>query len=154
MTQVGGVGKHVTYLEETNPTALVGWARCLLAFEFIYFTSIALPKLSILFLYLRIFNWTGRIRQLAWGIFTLTAMTSVALDIATLFQCQPLQYWWDRTIEGGTCFDTQAFFHAQAIPGCLLDISIMALPVGTIWNLRLPTIKRMALLGIFLVASL
>ncbi|PSR78342.1 hypothetical protein BD289DRAFT_344144, partial [Coniella lustricola] len=153
MTQVGGVGRHVTYLEENDPAALVGWARCLIAFQLLYFSSVALPKLSILCLYKRLFNWKGSILVLWRVIFALTVMTSVALDGATLFQCRPLQYWWDRTIEGGTCFDTQAFFHASAIPGCLLDASIMALPVGTIWRLQINMIKRLALLGIFIVAS-
>lgn len=61
---------------------------------------------------------------------------------------------WDRTIEGGTCFDIQGFFHAQAVPGFVLDLAIMALPIETIWGLKLPRVKRFALLGIFAVASL
>lgn len=61
---------------------------------------------------------------------------------------------WDRTIPGGHCFDIQGFFHAQALPGFILDLAIMALPMDTIWRLNLPRVKRFALLGIFAVASL
>lgn len=154
MTKVGGVGRHVVFLEENNPAALTGWAQCIFAFELIYFTSVALPKMAIICLYLRMFNWHGGMRTLAWIVFTLVAMTSFSLVIAACFQCTPIAYWWDRTIAGGRCFDVQAFFHAQAIPGFILDIVIMLMPVDTIWKLKLPTYKRLALVGVFLVASL
>lgn len=154
MTRIGGVGRHVEYVEESNPEQLTGWAQSILAFELIYFTSVALPKLGIICLYLRIFNWKGATRNAAWVLFALTAMTSVSLVVAACFQCTPIAFWWDRTIPGGRCFDVQAFFHAQALPGFVLDLAIMALPMQTIWHLKMPLVKRMALVAVFLVASL
>lgn len=65
---------------------------CLFAFEIIYFTSIALPKLAIICLYLRIFEWRGMMRTVAWVLFTLTALTSVSLVVAACFQCIPIQF--------------------------------------------------------------
>ncbi|KAK7714928.1 hypothetical protein SLS63_011523 [Diaporthe eres] len=153
MTKIGGVGRHVEFVEEEEPKQLTGWAQSILAFELIYFTSVALPKLGIICLYLRIFNWKGATRTAAWTLFTLTAMTSVSLVIAACFQCTPIAFWWDRTIPGGRCFDVQAFFHAQALPGFVLDLAIMALPMPTIWHLKMPVVKRMALVAVFLVAS-
>lgn len=154
MTRVGGVGRHVEYLEENDPKALAGWAQCIFAFEIIYFTSVALPKFAIICLYLRMFNWRGAMRTMAWIVFILVALTSISLVVAACFQCHPIAYWWDRTIAGGSCFDVQAFFHAQAIPGFVLDIVIMGMPVDTIWKLNLPMYKRLALVGVFLIASL
>lgn len=154
MTKIGGVGRHVEFVEEEHPKQLTGWAQSILAFELIYFTSVALPKLGIICLYLRIFNWKGATRNAAWVLFTLTAMTSVSLVVAACFQCTPIAFWWDRTIPGGRCFDVQAFFHAQALPGFVLDLAIMALPMPTIWHLKMPLVKRLALVAVFLVASL
>lgn len=154
MTEVGGVGRHTAFNQVAQPKALIGWAQCILAFEMIYFISVALPKLSIICLYLRIFNWKGALQNSARVLFVLTSMTSLSLVGAACFQCRPLAFWWDKTIKGGVCFDVQAFFHAQALPGAILDLAIMALPVSTIWQLKLPTIKRLALLGIFIIASL
>ncbi|KAL1871105.1 hypothetical protein Daus18300_004850 [Diaporthe australafricana] len=153
MTKIGGVGRHVEFVEEEEPKQLTGWAQSILAFELIYFTSVALPKLGIICLYLRIFNWKGAMRAAAWTLFALTAMTSVSLVVAACFQCTPIAFWWDRTIPGGRCFDVQAFFHAQALPGFVLDLAIMALPMQTIWHLKMPLVKRMALVAVFLVAS-
>ena len=154
MTKIGGVGRHVEFVEEEEPKQLTGWAQSILAFELIYFTSVALPKLGIICLYLRIFNWKGATRSVAWVLFTLTAMTSISLVVAACFQCTPIAFWWDRTIPGGRCFDVQAFFHAQALPGFVLDLAIMALPMPTIWHLKMPLVKRLALVAVFLVASL
>jgi hypothetical protein len=112
-----------------------------------------LPKMAIMFMYLRIFNWDGKMRAIAYALIGLLATTSLALILAACFQCRPLAYWWDRTIPGGSCFDIQLFFHAQAIPGALLDVMVMVLPLNTIWHLELPLPKRIALLLIFAVGS-
>ncbi|KAK8070489.1 hypothetical protein PG997_010692 [Apiospora hydei] len=153
MTYVGGVGRHVEHLEKTDPTKLEGWAKCLLAFEMVYFTSMALPKMAIVFLYLRVFNWRGAMRTWAYVIQTLLAATSLSFVLVACFQCRPLAYWWDRTIPGGVCIDVQLFFHAQAIPGIIMDCFIMGLPLSTIWGLQLPTAKRVALALIFAIGS-
>jgi hypothetical protein len=154
MTRVGGVGQHVEAVEQRDPSLLIGWAKSLLAFEMVYFTSVALPKMAVIVLYLRVFNWKGPMRILALVLLAIVAATGLAFVITACFQCRPLAYWWDRSIPGGTCIDVQMFFHAQAIPGFLLDFVIMALPLKTVWGLKLPTYKRVALIVVFLVASL
>lgn len=93
ITMIGGVGRHVEYITASDPSKLVGWAQGLFAFELIYFTSIALPKLAIICLYLRMFNWKGGMRALAWVLFALVSMTSVSLVVAACFQCIPIAFW-------------------------------------------------------------
>ncbi|EQB45561.1 hypothetical protein GCG54_00005329 [Colletotrichum gloeosporioides] len=153
MVRVGGVGRHVEFVEEFHPALLVGWAKCILAFEIVYFASVALPKMGIVCLYLRVFNWKGGMRTTAYILLATLAATSLSFILTACFQCTPLPFWWDRTIPGGKCIDVQAFFHAQSIPGFVLDFFIMALPMKTIWSLKLPTHKRIALVGIFMVGS-
>lgn len=141
-------------VEARDPSLIVEWAKCLLAFEIVYFISVALPKIAILCLYLRVFNWKGEMRTAAITLLAMVAATSLSLVITACFQCRPLAFWWDRTIPGGSCIDIQLFFHAQSIPGFVLDTFIMALPIRTIWSLKLPFHRRVALLAVFLVASL
>ncbi|TDZ28387.1 Satratoxin biosynthesis SC1 cluster protein 4 [Colletotrichum spinosum] len=153
MVRVGGVGRHVEFVEEVHPALLAGWAKCILAFEIVYFASVALPKMGIVCLYLRVFNWKGAMRVVALVLLGVLAATSVSFIVTACLQCTPIAFWWDRTIPGGRCVDVQAFFHAQSIPGFVLDFVIMALPMKTIWGLKLPTHKRIALVGIFMVGS-
>lgn len=93
ITEIGSVGRHVEYVEAFEPGKIAGWAQGLFAFELIYFTSIALPKLAIICLYLRLFNWKGTMRVLAWVLFALVTMTSLSLVVAACFQCIPIAYW-------------------------------------------------------------
>lgn len=75
-----------------EPAKLGGWAECLFAFELLYFASIAPPKLAIICLYLRLFEWRGMMRVLAWILFAATALTSFSLVVAACFQCMPIQF--------------------------------------------------------------
>lgn len=155
MVRIGGVGQHAEVLKVYNPGALIGWAKVLIAFEFAYFTAVALPKLSILCLYLRVFNWNhGPWRWATFVLFGLVTANWLSMMISVCFQCQPLPYWWDKSIRGGKCFDVQTFFHAQSIPGFVLDLLIMILPLRTIWHLKLSIAKKLALVLVFVVASL
>lgn len=154
MVRVGGVGRHVDFLEEHDPAKLEGWAKCILAFEIIYFASMALPKMAIVCLYLRVLNWKGPMRQLAYVLLVLLASTGLSFILTACFQCRPIAFWWDRSIPGGVCIDVQAFFHAQSLPGIVLDLFIIVMPLSTIWDLKLPLAKRIALVLIFAIGSL
>lgn len=124
----------------------------LVTFELIYFTAVTLPKMSMLCLYLRVFSWGGRMRQATLVLLATVAATWLAFVITTLLQCRSLNLLWDSP--QNSCVDLRAYFNAQTVPGIFLDFIIMGLPLKTIWGLKLPTAKRAALLGIFLVASL
>jgi len=154
MVKSCGVGYHANQLDALDPEVLVLWAKVLFAFEIVYFVSMTLPKMAILFLYLRVFGWQGRMRIMTQVLLGLVVASGVANVVTTCFMCQPLTYWWDGSVEGGHCIDVQAFFHAQCVPGFALDLPIMVLPLQTIWRLKLPAAKRVALLFVFLVASL
>ncbi|KAH6693896.1 integral membrane protein [Plectosphaerella plurivora] len=153
MVHVGGVGRRHAIIQATNPELLVGWAKCIYAFEILYYTTVALPKMGIVLMYVRVFNWRGVMRGLAIGLLCLLAATFTSFVITAVFKCRPIAYWWDRTIPGGKCINVQAWFHAQTIPGIILDFIIMALPLRTIWGLGLPMPKKIALVGIFAVGS-
>lgn len=126
----------------------------LVTFELLYFTAVTLPKMSMLCLYLRVFSWGGRMRQATLVLLAIVAATWLAFIVTTLLQCHPISKLWDKPNDNPACIDLRAYFNAQTLPGIFLDFLIMGLPLKTIWGLKLPTAKRVALVGIFLVASL
>lgn len=154
MVKVGGVGRHVEFLQASKPDWFASWAICILSFEMMYYVSVCLPKIGIICLYLRIFQWEGRTRVATLTLLAVVLSTSVALVVAACFQCIPLAFWWDKSIQDGTCFDTQAFFYAQSIPGFILDVAIIALPIPTIYGLQMNTTKKIEICIILAVASL
>lgn len=119
------------------------------------FTTVALPRLSILCLYLRVFGWKGPMRRATQAVMGFVVATWFGLVLTTLLQCQSLKTWLATGMKDpARCINEGNFFRGQCIPGFVLDLFIMALPLRTIWSLKLPTAKRVALLCVFVIASL
>ena len=150
---LGGVGRHISEVEKDDPALITGWAKGIFAIELIYLTSVALPKLSVLCFYLRIFATRGS-RISAQAAIALISLNWAAFVVTCFFQCRPLAFWWDRTIEGGSCFNIQAFYRAMCVPNLFTDLVVMLLPMQPILKLKLQVFKKIALLIIFLTASM
>ena len=147
-----GVGRHLEAVLATHPEGIVAWAKSLYALEWLYLTSVALPKMSILFLYLRILtNRHARLTcyVLLWAVGAIWLSFMIAFNL----QCIPLAYQWDKTIPGGHCFHVDAFFKATSIPNIVTDIIMLILPIPTVLNLQTTTIRKLGLLFVFLVGS-
>lgn len=153
MTKVAGVGRHEDWVKSNNPTQIVRWAQLVLVFEFFHFAGVALPKLAILFFYIRVFNWKGRMQMICYTLMGMLVAVWLGSSLAACLQCRPLAFWWDRSIRGGTCFDVQTFFRGQAITSPILDAVILLLPMRSIWSLQLPERKRIELILVFGVAG-
>ena len=76
---------------------------------------------------------------------------TVASMIATIVQCSPISYAWDRN-QAGTCINLTAFWFTNAGASILGDLCIVALPVPLVLSLQIPK-KSMKMVGIFLVFS-
>lgn len=150
---LGGVGRHLSEVEKDDPALVTGWAKGIFAVELIYLTSVALPKLSVLFLYLRVFTTRGS-RISTQVTIAFISLNWVIFVVACFLQCRPLAFWWNRTIEGGSCFDIQAFYRAMCVPNLFTDLIVMSLPMRPILQLKLRVVKKVALLIIFLTASM
>src|ERR1700722_4955795 len=86
----------------------------------IYLPSVSLPKLSALCFYLRVFVYRkGRV--FAYITIGLVILNWVVFSITSIFQIRPIAYWWDKTIQGGVCFDLQIYFPAMCVPNIFTD---------------------------------
>ena len=100
-------------------------------------------------------SWKGVMRRVTQILIVLVAASWAAFVMVVSLQCQPLSLYWDQSIDpGDRCIDEDAFFHGQCMPSFVIDLVIMDLPLKTIWGLQLPMIKRVALVFIFMIASL
>lgn len=81
----------------------------------------------------------------AWGI---------AVVLVTIFQCNPVEAGWDKTIPGWKCFDLKSFVIGTNVPNIIADAAIIALPVPLVWKLRLSRTRRVGLVAVFLLAAL
>ena len=120
-----------------------------------YSVSFPLTKISLLLLYRRVFQVpsfqrTINIVAVAFGAFLIAQLAVV------IFTCKPISYFWDQVIDptGGSCVDIRAFYYAVNIINILMDIVLLVLPISKIWQLQMPTRKKVAICGIFFLGSL
>lgn len=147
-----GVGHHFVYVEMRNPTQIASWAKSLYALEWLYLPSVALPKISILALYLRIFT-NSTVRITCYITITVLVANWIAFLFASTFQCSSIAYQWNKTIPGGKCFNVAALYKASSAPNIVTDILIMVLPIPTIWQLQASRIRKVGLMFVFFIGS-
>ena len=97
-------------------------------------------KISLLFLYRRIFPipWFQRV-LLAFGIF-LTIMTAVSL-IVCVVQCIPLHKMWEPAAQG-QCIEFGKFALAMSCINVCTDIFILVLPLPVVWGLNIDSHRK------------
>lgn len=118
-----------------------------------YKVVITINKTSFLCLYLRIFiqpvfRWlcfAGIIFLNSWGL---------GYILVTIFQCQPIASFWDKSITNPNCVDTKAQWLSYAIINIVCDALILIMPLYPISQLRLPRAKRFGLAGIIALGAL
>jgi hypothetical protein len=134
-------------------STIVVWLKLQFAVIWMYSPSVALPKLSIICLYLRIFT-TKRYRYTAYGVCGVIIANWIANWIATLCICTPVAYNWDKTIPGGHCFNESALITWVSVPNLLLDLAILVMPMPVIWKLNTSRIQKVGLTLTFLTGSM
>ncbi|KXS98386.1 hypothetical protein AC578_4644 [Pseudocercospora eumusae] len=129
--------------------------------EYTYVVEIALVKISILLLYLRMWPesrgrsslWFRRscyILMVLLGFFTFICLVVLGL------QCQPISFSWTRW-DGqheGTCINLNALIFATAALNIFFDIMTILLPVPKLWSLSIPTRKKIAVVLTFTIGLL
>ena len=154
MVHFAGLGHHNTGTLIEERKKLVIWAKCMYTLEWLYIISTALPKLSVLFMYLRIFR--VKLQRIACYFVAGAIYYHVGASlISSGFECQPFAYQWDREIPGGSC-PNRLIHHRWVVsfPNIIVDIAILILPVPMLWALQISRARKIALTAVFLIGGL
>ncbi|KAL8967516.1 MAG: hypothetical protein Q9183_002882 [Haloplaca sp. 2 TL-2023] len=114
--------------------------------------TITAPKLSILFLYRRIFLVDKALRLASTIMLVICAAWCLASVLPLAFKCTPVKKAWQPLIEGH-CINMKTYLLAEEIPNCIMDLVLVFLPVGVIKKLQLPTVQKINLCIIFALGS-
>ncbi|MCJ1473366.1 hypothetical protein MMC13_002017 [Lambiella insularis] len=69
---------------------------------------------------------------------------------ATLFNCVPVEFFWNRELPGGgTCIDLLQFAYGNGITNLLLDAMVLSLPFPMLWRLQMDAKTKISLCLIF-----
>ncbi|KAL8842366.1 MAG: hypothetical protein Q9176_002755 [Flavoplaca citrina] len=150
---VPGHGKH---LIRVGVPAAQAYVHLTYAFQFLITAAMIFVKLSILLFYRRLFpreNTTARWRACHMALCIASVAVGVIQCFGIAFQCTPVAFFWDRTIPGGHCINTSAFFRFNNIANMLTDILILAMPIPIVWSLHLDRRKKIGVCGLFLLGG-
>lgn len=129
-------------------------AQGLFACQILNYPFIVTPaKISILLFYNRIFT-TSKFRVLSYAVASIVLGTGVGILFSAILQCSPVQFAWDKSIKGGTCFNQTAFFRYVSLPQILTDVVILIMPLPFVWKVQTRMTQKVALTGVFLLGGL
>lgn len=118
--------------------------------------TLGLIKLSILFLWKRMFGHVKLFRIICWSMIAITIAWSLAFFFATLFQCG-LEWTWNWapiTLFLTQCTNTLDMLTVFTATDVLTDFIIMFMPVPIIWKLNMPMRRKIGVISIFMVGLL
>ncbi|KAK1656703.1 hypothetical protein BDP55DRAFT_568778, partial [Colletotrichum godetiae] len=126
--------------------------------EPLYFTQLALTKMSILFLYLRIFPGR-RFRILTYTFMSFVAGSTAVLVSLSIFECWPVGYFWEAwnteyLIHSNKCLNLTLGAFGSASLSIFQDIVMIALPIPPLLKTHLPKKDKVAISSLFFLGLL
>jgi hypothetical protein len=106
-----------------------------------------LNKLSFLVLYLRLFP-TPKFRIVTKVTIGVVAASSFSFIMSTIFQCIPVEAYWDGSIPG-RCVDNTAVRWSWAAFNTFLDVWVCLMPLPVIHRLHMSPLKKTGVMILF-----
>ena len=85
---------------------------------------------------------------MCYGTMIATALYLLLVLVETFGLCRPLQYTWDKTIDG-ECTGENSVYLIVGIVNFVIDTFILLLPMPLVFDLQMTLTKRMSVAGMF-----
>lgn len=82
-----------------------------------------------------------------------TLLYLLLVFVETFALCRPLQYTWDKTIDG-ECTGEDPVYLIVGIVNCVIDTCILVLPMPLVFRLQMTLAKRLSVAGMFSFGAL
>ncbi|KAL4963657.1 uncharacterized protein BDV14DRAFT_176145 [Aspergillus stella-maris] len=123
-------------------------SKLIIPLQFLWVLSLSCTKISILFLYLRIFPVRWLVIS-SWATMAVIVMWAIATILAGCLICRPFAYNWDTTIPGGHCGNQVTSFTATGVINLVTDVIVLVLPMPSLYKLQMATYKKVTLITVF-----
>ncbi|CAN8095580.1 unnamed protein product [Discula destructiva] len=144
-----GLGFHVYEIEGRfgDESGHLEFLKHLLVARLTATVSMALNKISILILCCRVFTSKRLhlIANLTIGLITVWAIGCIVIDLKI---CKPIQYIWDKSIDG-TCGPDTEFYITTGVINIIAGLIVLVLPMPYIYKLQLAAYKKITLMFTF-----
>ena len=114
---------------------------------------ITLNKTALLLFYLCIFP-RQKFRMLCYAGIVFVAFSGIAYIFATIFQCTPVAFYWNRSIQGRHCILSAQFWISYATINIATDFYILCLPMPLLYKLFLSKRNKWGFMACFAMGGL
>jgi hypothetical protein len=121
------------------------------AVQVLYNPILALVKTSVLVFLLRLGGQKPGVRYAIHALNFFNIALMVAIFLTVIFQCTPIAYNWDKTIEGARCIKPGNFYLVTAALTIFTDVLVLALPIWIFADLKMQLKMKIAVICIFLL---
>lgn len=128
--------------------------KTVLAAAIIYIPCLAFAKISLLMLYYRLLS---TMRGWAYTIYFIAFIIlgySLALALALIFACSPIQKGWNASISSGSCINRPGVYLATAITNTLSDLVLILIPIRVVWGLQMRLMQKLGVVAMFCIGCL
>ena len=145
-----GVGLHTRDLPQGLEDQFQMWAFIT---GTIYLPSLLSYKMSILFLYLRIFHVSKLYRYCIWLVMFITFGYLFSNLWTQIFTCYPVAKYWRTELPGHCNFTTKPAYVYGSL-NFITDLMIFVLPLPMVWRIKLSLKEKFEVSVIFMLGSL
>jgi len=114
----------------------------------LYNPILALVKLSVLVLLLRLSSNRRSINIMIWALIALTVGIMIPMVVVRIFQCIPISAIWDLSVERH-CIAQGPFYIVQAVSTILTDILVLIIPYWIVTGLSMPKRTKIVVISMF-----
>ncbi len=121
----------------------------------LYFFTTCITKLSLLLLLHRIFAISRCFRIQIYTVEAAVGAFWISATVADLLNCVPLEWTWKNgNADPRYCISYNTFWLVTGIFESVIDLVILALPIGMVAQMQLNRRKKFGVVGIFLLGGL
>ncbi|OJZ81564.1 hypothetical protein ASPFODRAFT_75118 [Aspergillus luchuensis CBS 106.47] len=147
-----GLGVHLDELLATAPGKFALHMKLFVPAQLLWAAANSCVKASILYLYIDLFP-NKVFCRLCYGTLFVTAAYFTMVLIEAFALCKPVQYNWDKSIEGHCTGENIAYLVA-GIVNLTIDTFIVVLPMPLVFNLQLILSEKIAVSAMFSLGAL
>jgi hypothetical protein len=114
----------------------------------------AFVKISIVVFIKRLFGSIRAYTIISYCLIVFIALWAFTALLVNTFQCTPVQYYYDKDLDGHCMKGQVQFFQTMGSIALIEDVIILCLPLPVFWNLKINIRQKIALMIVFSLGGL
>lgn len=116
--------------------------------------SMAFIKISIIVFLRRLLGTLTFYRAFTMGLIVFVTCWALAALLVNIFQCWPVQYYYDKDLNGHCMGHQREFFQCMGSLALIEDVFILCLPIPVVWRLKITMRQKFAVTFVFSLGGL